>query len=133
MNLEKYFKSPMKKPRPLKIVSYEFSHHSLNHHFNVKVYNYIDLQFRPIYETPVPKRERKLIKIKLQDLTEYQDYNFCMNYDNVWKKYFFLYKDELKTNDLKKIEKLIKKIIKQMNTDYPKSHRNEPHFLSSMR
>ena len=134
MNIESFLKKKIKKPRKLKIIRYEFSHTSFDHHFTYSSMCYYLLKFRPVYETPISKWKRLLVTVRLTDLVKFNEVCYYFGDDTMWKQYFRRFKKDLFVDNISDLKKVVKKVIKtyiEENPDDPElKTRNDPNSFN---
>ena len=108
------------KPRPMKVIGYEFSHLG----FSYLTYRTMCLgevlKFRPRFgwdgcDYQLPKKDRHIINIRLSPLIEYQDYCFHYRRDGFWEKYLGMYgrfRKDLCVDNISDLKKVILKVVK---------------------
>ena len=133
MNIESFLKKKIRKPRPLKIIRYEFSHTSFDHHFTYSSMCFYLLKFRPVYETPISKWKRLLVTVRLTDLVKFNEVCYYFGDDTMWKQYFRRFKKDLFVDNISDLKKVVKKVIKsyiEENPDDPElKRRNNPNCV----
>ena len=127
MNIESFLKKKIRKPRPLKIIRYEFSHTTLDHDSSYRSgYSCTLLKFRPHYEIQLPKSKRLLVSIRLDEFITFDTCIYHFTVDDFWKYHLNIKnRKDLLVDNISDLKKVVLKVIKTYLKDNPEKVRNQ--------